>query len=1181
MAAVAQLESNPQFASCRTGLTMTLPSNNLELAAAKGRYFMHKGMHLVESSIEIGRAMNEAIIFTFGLSGAGKSTTLNHLFGIKLAKVSDEEACTSDVSYFLSTMPSPDYELENLKIGFVDLPGWADGRGISIQAQNMAIIEQFIAEHPHLGNRARPCFPNVVLIVVNANDNRPKGPASQAVLMLKAIKHLHIIDRKRHNAVIVMTHVQSIPPNSIKQRKELYQGHCRAIFGFDPPFVYVENNCGEEGYYLPRDKDWTILNDGLNTKQPYNVFKALMDQMKSNYDEIGAEAVRIFFSSRNAFKPIITGCVDRSRVSKKSEQKWLQRVVHNPSELGRESVISQMIEHDSAKLTKCQKQMLEPLMCELYNCGICAKADLENLDMARVQSKVLPYVLQDFEMNLLIRLFKVKPLDFPCLYQHIPSTCKIINHEHFEEITEKFFTELPNSTHTSQGLLLPEFLKAQKYFYSERRIISFTNQTSNAPPSEEFEVDSLEKDFKITFHIKEILYRIYIELESIITKIKITEDFMHLINTFPIIEDESNLNLEQFQTFFEKYGHLVLTGSTCGGSIEGTMHFRMPEKEFNFSVYKYIIQECIQTLITTEDGNIESLRKFIPPNYSNLIDSLQRTKIKFNGGEAPLFCDSVENLTSQKYGIWVKSLNSNLIIVDKFDAENIQSMSQMVYKINSEKGRALNDAMIRLNESAREPELLTPLNSLFEQSLEERDRGRSFLSTMSMSEITQIQQLALMRPNIGASLSVIKAHVQPNQQPDAPPTNPPIQPIPDPPVVEDSPKTREDASSRAGFFSRAFLGFAGSSVVNIASDDNKRIENISLRELSTQIEPAHKPTDALCYFLERDRSKGSKITFNPRSDTSKLHDFVVVTIKEGEIKMGYYQRIFRASKQNGQFDNSFVKAINLNQGDHIYILNTRSRKLQTTEIINISSNIEIGCYYPKSNDYSLIVDLAVVIPANECFPGNASVTLKGGEKVRMDEVKIGDYVLSIHPSTGKPVYSKVYLWAHRDPHVTATFLHITHPHGHLHISANHLILSGEKRRPVPAGHLAVGDTIHSLLSPSATATATPISVPVLHIHTCTQVGYYAPFTNNGLIVVDGIASSVYSQPSTRSHAHVCASVTGGLVEQFGLHRVGECVMTPVRVGCKLGVGSLILTKQMDTTTHIHKYCQWLMKFINM
>ena len=371
-----------------------------------------------------------------------------------------------------------------------------------------------------------------------------------------------------------------------------------------------------------------------------------------------------------------------------------------------------------------------------------------------------------------------------------------------------------------------------------------------------------------------------------------------------------------------------------------------------------------------------------------------------------------------------------------------------------------------------------------------------------------------------------------------------------------------------------------------------------------QIAPGGFPEDALCFrgswdsygaVKIRDVTMGDKIlTRDPWwirfeevvrvnrdiEEENKTFEYIKITHQFGELAIGTNHTILVKIPYKPP---ELIPAKDIYPGSVIYYVDHFKRTTLKSRVQKIGIIEGKGHYSLKQREEFAKVLVNQVVTGDEeaaCFPGNASVTLKGGEKVRMDGVKIGDYVLSIHPSTGKPVYSKVYLWAHRDPHVTATFLHITHPHGHLHISANHLILSGEQRRPVPAGHLAVGDTIHSLLSPAATATATPISVPVLHIHTCTQVGYYAPFTNNGLIVVDGIASSVYSQPSTRSHAHVCASVTGGLVEQFGLHRVGECVMAPVRVGCKLGVGSLILTKQMDTTTHIHKYCQWLMEMIN-
>ena len=180
-------------------------------------------------------------------------------------------------------------------------------------------------------------------------------------------------------------------------------------------------------------------------------------------------------------------------------------------------------------------------------------------------------------------------------------------------------------------------------------------------------------------------------------------------------------------------------------------------------------------------------------------------------------------------------------------------------------------------------------------------------------------------------------------------------------------------------------------------------------------------------------------------------------------------------------------------------------------------------------------------------------------------------MLSIHPTTSKPVYSKMYLWAHRNPCITATFLQITHPHGHLNISAKYLILSGGNKTSVPADSLGVGDIIY-FLSEEETQMLIPVSV--LHIHTCTQVGYYTPFTNNGLILVDNIASSVYCHTQSLNNSWSYHTLTRGLVQQFGIHRVGQCVLAPVRVGCKLGLGH-VLSEQVDTYSHIHKYCQWL------
>ena len=426
----------------------------------------------------------------------------------------------------------------------------------------------------------------------------------------------------------------------------------------------------------------------------------------------------------------------------------------------------------------------------------------------------------------------------------------------------------------------------------------------------------------------------------------------------------------------------------------------------------------------------------------------------------------------------------------------------------------------------------------------------------------------------------------------------------DVPAPRLTPKTRTDASDQAGTSTHkiAPFGFPGSSAVLTPTDDGTSFQKVALNHLQRHIQDAgDNPVKTVCFCPIRNRFTLSSIEAKHGNNGGKYYYFVI-TFDEGKIAAGFNQLVLRYKLFDDKVKEGFVKAMDLGVGESICIFNQLERKIHSTKITKISLREHVGRFCPLTNDTHLVVDLVITkINEHPCFPGNASVELRGGERVRMDALKIGDYVLSIHPTTGKPVYSRVYLWAHRDPHITATFLHITHPHGHLHISARHLILSGDQRRPVPADQLRVGDSIH-FLSPCLSKqekegegegeergdSHTLISVPVLHIQTCTQVGYYAPFTNNGLIVVDGIAASVYTNLSTHSQSDssswlwsgVWHSVTSGLVQQFGMQRVGQCVLTPVRVGCKLGMGSA-LSQQMDTNTHIHKYCQWLLKFCKL
>ena len=62
--------------------------------------------------------------------------------------------------------------------------------------------------------------------------------------------------------------------------------------------MFLENE--DEDDDLKEDGDWKILPDG--TKQPYNLYLAMMDLMKKSGDEVGVEAIRIFFRNAKAFE---------------------------------------------------------------------------------------------------------------------------------------------------------------------------------------------------------------------------------------------------------------------------------------------------------------------------------------------------------------------------------------------------------------------------------------------------------------------------------------------------------------------------------------------------------------------------------------------------------------------------------------------------------------------------------------------------------------------------------------------------------------------------------------------------------------------------------------------------------------------------------------------------------------
>jgi hypothetical protein len=122
------------------------------------------------------------------------------------------------------------------------------------------------------------------------------------------------------------------------------------------------------------------------------------------------------------------------------------------------------------------------------------------------------------------------------------------------------------------------------------------------------------------------------------------------------------------------------------------------------------------------------------------------------------------------------------------------------------------------------------------------------------------------------------------------------------------------------------------------------------------------------------------------------------------------------------------------------------------------------------------------------------VEVKGIGTVPMDQLRIGDWVRS----SDKDTYSRVYSFGHIDPHAEVEFLQLYTDQMELPIelSANHMIFTATSDKAIPSSQVQVGDLLTN-------------QHRVTKIEPVKRRGLYAPITETGDIVVNGVLASCY------------------------------------------------------------------------
>ena len=255
----------------------------------------------VGASNIIRRGYNRVSILMVGSTGAGKSSTINHLLNIgaeerfEFAKINHTKSETRTTSEFLAFADDPDLEVKNLVLGIVDTPGFNYTDGLTQDACNFYSIKKFYEDHPKLCG----CFPNLIFVLVPATDTRIAGENSNLSKSLRYLKELNLVDYSSPNVVVVLSFSCSVSwknleawKQKMETKKKVVQDVIFNALKINAPVVLLENDFEGEG--LEKVGDFTKLPNG--ELQPKNLYDACQRVLRKNKDNLGLITFNACFS---------------------------------------------------------------------------------------------------------------------------------------------------------------------------------------------------------------------------------------------------------------------------------------------------------------------------------------------------------------------------------------------------------------------------------------------------------------------------------------------------------------------------------------------------------------------------------------------------------------------------------------------------------------------------------------------------------------------------------------------------------------------------------------------------------------------------------------------------------------------------------------------------------------------
>ena len=1167
------------------GSCIPLPRTIYEANMMYMKNINHPAMNMMGSSLKAHRSCNEAIIFLYGISGAGKSSTLNHLFNREgIVPVSSTQSCTSEVCEYVSSMESDHWKVSNLQIGFIDTPGWDDTRSKDMDAFNFALMENFITTHPHLGCKTLKIYPNIIFIVIRAVDNRIIGKNAKTSQMLRAISQLDIVDTERPNVVFILTHAWAIPERKYiedcKAQKKRMKQLSREFLGVTAPVVMIENRFIDNN--LKTCGDFTLLRNGK--KQPLNLYNAMKKQMKNCNDEVGIEAVRIFFGSRHLDGKIEKRhIVDEVRIDKKFIErcriKWSEELSKNLTlntktevalildkfirekrdeiyqhfpevsfeEKGFFDPLYRVLESHNIKtfkeLQKSYKQVIKQTKCPLNNIEKYIVWNVLEIDNTIYSGDSLAAIGKGFE-------WICEQLSTKEVFKPLETDKLVFNSTLVKKIPVRYTVSQCKQLDVNYGRTS---LIRSDYF-------SIANVRKYKDSDDDVVCGLLEGFY---FGVEEYIFTVSLDFKHISLNSEFITDVESLPNEWEKCKGEFN---SDFKEFFMNYGYWVIIKGSAGGFLQGNYkppNRNMPIRDIQIGIEGYI--ERLKNVNQEIEGQDDC------DDYG-MMRGIEQSSIQCLGGCTDGFPDKIGNLKPDQYRGWLESLSDQPVIFE----HSLATVPIYLFAIlvDKEKGELVKDAFTSTHPDGADI------------SYNYEDLGLSHLLGDTQSSIkptTQFRQ-KLSESKIGTIEKFFNEKLETVQE------------------------TEKDSKQTEGFL-KMFTKMPikppnrPNPTITTSMPPSPRFgaknENITMLPLRPALKPKPKPKMVRTGSTETPQdgqvvrsSSYTNLTVGEESVDSPKQSSPVLQSEDRPEPVPRRTKNSVKSKLEQQLRSSSMSAqvhkkipANLNEDSNRKpVPIPRSGSKQSNPLPGPSerdtvgnSNVEMRDS-KESNEQQIdentregqsIKSMRRISDENGCFPGSSIVVLKGGARIPMEKLERGDCVLSIDRKSLKPVYTKMYMWAHLNSVPNGEFLRIDYENGALTLTPQHMLLCSQQNNPInslqpakliPAEKVSIGDIIYRINCPSSRADPMPVLNVTRFIY---AEGYYSPVTYNSMLIVDGIACSVWSLPSSDGALESC-------------HELGHWLFSPFRLADRLRMGGIV-NHNLDQHSGKHFYCIFLEK----